>query len=122
MVKYLEVRPQNSIILLEDSGGGSVPNSIGSKLVVATESCVVIGCRAESDGSTKITIGTDGEVALQSLPIFEGRLSTPSKVLILSTVDGTRLFERSVPQSFTNLRVWANDPNEPDEIVVGITG
>jgi hypothetical protein len=81
---------------------------------------VAIGCRAEMDGTTKITLGTSPEVDPGQSPVFEGMLKTPSHQIVVRTVRGETILGASVPTRQTRIRIWIDRPTEPDSVVIGI--
>lgn len=116
----MRISPPNSLVLVTDSRGGEILASMNQSLISATDSCIAVGCRAEDDGETDIFLGTCSSVDPGERPIFEGQLSTPSRRIAVKTVLGATLVEASVSGTTTTVRIWANDPKEPDKIIVGI--
>ena len=117
-----KLAPPNSIVLLEDKGGGDIPESVGDSLVVATKSCVAIGCKAEDDGETEITLGNEYPDTLNLYPAFEGRLPTPSGVLCVRSVYGDNILELRTATAETQVQVWVNHAKEPDRIYIMVGG
>jgi hypothetical protein len=113
------VAPRNSVVLVEDSCGGQVPDSMNHSVVAATDSCIAVGCRAEDDGDTEITLGDALSVGTDEEPIFVGLVRTPSRKLSIRTVDEISLLEVSVPSAETRVSIWVNDRSEPDRIAIG---
>lgn len=120
MAASMRLAPPHSVVLIEDSIGGEIPTSMKRSLIVATDSCIAVGCRAEDDGETEIELGQCSSVDTGAQPEFEGLLSTPSRKLVVRTVQGVTLLEMPVQSAETKLRIWVNDPSEPDRIAVGI--
>jgi hypothetical protein len=120
MTTSMRIAPPNSVVLIEDSNGGEIPASMNQSLIAATNSCIAVGCKAENDGKTEITLGPCDEVDTGERPAFEGSLQTPNRRVAVRTVHGVTLLEMLVPAAETTLRVWVNDPSEPDRIAVGI--
>lgn len=112
--------PPNSLVLIEDTCGGEIPDSMNQSLIAATDSCIAVGCRAEDDGETEIVLGDCNKVDTGEQPVFDGLLRTPSRNLVVRTVLGVTLLEIPVSETQTRLRIWANDPTEPDRIAIGI--
>lgn len=112
--------PPNSVVLVEDSSGGEVPVSMNQSLISSTDSCIAVGCRAEDDGETEIVLGYSGNVDTGEQPVFDGLLRTPSRKLVVRTVLGITLLEMPVSETETKLRIWVNDPTEPNQIAVGV--
>ena len=120
MKTSMRLVPPNSTVLVEDSSGGEIPASMNQSLITATDSCMAVGCMAEDDGETEITLGNCSSVDTGKQPQFEGLLRTPNRKLAVRTVHGVTLLEMPVPTTETRLRVWVNDPSEPDRIAVGV--
>lgn len=120
MTTSKRIAPPNSVLLIEDSNGGELPTSMNQSLIAATASCIAVGCRAEDDGETGISLGPCNEVDTGERPAFEGSLQTPNRKVVVRTVHGVTVLEMLVPSTETTLRVWVNDLREPDQIAVGI--
>jgi hypothetical protein len=121
MIKSEKLSPPNSLILIEDETGGIVPSSIGGSLIVSTGSCIVVGCRADADSDTEFTLGVSSKVNPGELPIFCGKLKTPTFKVVLRTVTGQAILELPVNQCETEICVWVNDIHEPDQVIVGVS-
>lgn len=120
MAAWLRVVPPNSLILVEDSNGGDIPTSMNRSLVAATNSCIAVGCRTEVDGETEINFEHCSNIDTGDQLEFEGLLQTPSRKIVVRTTHGVTLLEMPVAATETKLRIWANDPNEPDRLTIGI--
>ena len=120
MTTSTRIAPPNSVVLIEDSHGGAIPTSMNQSLIATTDSCIAVGCRAEDDGETEITLGPCDKVDTGERSVFEGTLRTPNRKVVIRTVHGVKLLEMAVPMTETTLKVWVNDPSEPDHIAVGI--
>ncbi len=120
MATSAKVAPPNSVVLVTDPSNGEIPRTLGGSLIAATSSCVAIGCRSEVDGETEFTLGTTREVDPGNRPAFEGELKTPSRKIAVRSVLGQTILEAPVQQEQTTIRVWLNDPKEPDRVIVGI--
>ncbi len=121
MKEYLTTSPPNSLILVMDYAAGELPERITDELVVATKSCLAIGTLSAADGETRITLtdridGIDiGDLA------FDGVLATPNHELSVCNVKNERMITLLVPSERTRVKVFANDPVEPDDIVIFAT-
>jgi hypothetical protein len=112
--------PPNSLVLIEDPSGGNVPASMAGSLVASTMSCIAVGCKSEADGETEFRLGAVSEVDPGNRPVFQGALETPTRKVSLRTVLGHTILEMPVAGKRTMVRVWANNPKEPDKIIVGV--
>src|SRR5580698_11144109 len=93
------VAPPYSVVLISDSGGGKIPDVMRGRLIVATDSCVAVGCLSEVDGQTEFVLGASAEVNPGEPPTFEGKLGTPRRRLEISSVLGDSILITPVPQS-----------------------
>lgn len=112
------IAPQNSIIFISDpTQRVEVPADVGSTLVAVTSSCVSVGTLAEVDGETTVRLADsfadpEGEI------VFDGSVETPGRRIAVSDVLGNSILEMDVPSSLSRVTIWANDPMEPDLILV----
>ncbi len=120
MAPSVRATPRNSVVLVEDSNGGDVPTSVDRSLILSTDSCITIGCRAEDDGETEITLKHGSNIDTGDQLAFEGSLRTPSRKVVVRTTHNVTLLEISVVSTETKVRIWVNDPTEPDRITVGV--
>src|SRR5258708_4202695 len=109
----------NSLVLISDPKGGEIPDTMQGAVIASTSSCIAVGCRSEADGETEFTLGTIRQVDPGARPLFEGKLNTPSRKIAVRSVDGQTILETPVPRRQTTVRVWVNDPKEPDRVIVG---
>lgn len=110
--------PSNSLVLVMDSSIGEIPSSIGDALTASTSSCVAVGTLAEMDGETTITLTDSSEGIEPEGLVFDGVLLTPGKELSVCNVEDEKVLTIPVPSSETRVQIFANDINEPDNIVV----
>jgi hypothetical protein len=120
MVSSAKIAPPHSVVLVTDPGETAIPKSMRGSVIAATDSCIAIGCRAEVDGETEFTLGASRDVDPGDRPAFTGELKTPNRRLTVRTVLGRTILEASVSQAQTPIRIWLNDAEEPDRVVVGI--
>lgn len=119
MTRTVRVAPPNSLIFLCDEGGGVVPEFVANKLVLATSSAVSVGCLAEMDGETEITLGPTGDVDTRGLKVFDDVLETPTRRIVVETSEGEILLREDVSSDRVHVGIWVNRYVEPDKIVVG---
>lgn len=110
-----------SVVLVSDASGGDVPEYRREKLIVATDTCIAIGCRVDVDGETEIALGDLREVAQGGPPALEGTLSTPTRTVAIMTVEGEPVLEMRVTGDITGVTIWVDHPTEPDHVVVGLS-
>jgi hypothetical protein len=117
-MKTLSISPPNSLIMVMDFASGRVPKAMGDGLVSATDSCIAVGCLSEHDGATEIHLGQAHDVVPNDALVFDGYISTPTKKLSICSVMNEELLSAEVAGTKTHVRVFANDPMEPDRIFV----
>jgi hypothetical protein len=112
------------MILVVGSRCPDIPQSFGGAPIVATSSCIAIGCKAEVDGPTRFVLAYADEFTSAEEPAFVGQLEAPDGVVALETVYGDRIAEQRLASFAAEISVWTNDCSEPDEvtIVIACTG
>lgn len=120
MANSTKIAPPNSLILIEDPSGGQIPASMKGSLIASTDFCIAVGCRSDTDGETEFTLGKAHDVDPGDHPVFQGILKTPSLRITLKSVVGQTILEAPVSHRETMVRIWVNDPSEPDRVIVGV--
>jgi hypothetical protein len=120
LVLTKKVRPVNSLLFISDQDGGEPPTPVRGARLLSTSSCVSIGCYPEQDGPTELVLGDMADVDPAFDPVFDGELSTPSGTIMVSTATLERLLEARVSKTKTRVRIWINDPQWPDKVIVGV--
>jgi hypothetical protein len=85
-----------------------------------TPSCIAVGCLAFMDGETEVTLGASAEVDPGGIVAFDGLLDTSNRAVVVSTIEGETVLRANVTGARTRVRIWTNDPSEPDEVVIGL--
>jgi hypothetical protein len=112
------VAPPNSIIFIADpTRPCDVPVDTSAALVTATSTCICVGTLAEMNGETVIRLATTFETIVGNLA-FDGYLETPGLQVEVSDSGATTLLSMRVRSARTHVRVWVNDPSEPDVILI----
>lgn len=119
MSKTVKATPPNSLIFISDSNGGVGPEFVPGKPTLSTSSVISISCLAYMDGDTKITLRPASEVDPRREPAWDQLLETPSRKLVVSTIENDNMLSSDVPSVETRVRVWTNETMEPDNIVIG---
>lgn len=114
------VAPMNSLVFLSAPEGGEPPEPVRGAMVLATSSCISVGCYPEIDGPTEIVLGDVAEVDPGWPAEFTGDLSTSSRTVIVSDVMGDTLLRRDVPGDVTRITVWLSHPEWPEKVVIGL--
>jgi hypothetical protein len=120
MVQSAKIAVLNSLLFVRDSKIRHVPKIDGDSAVWSTASCVAVSCLPDCDGDTEVTLGVPQELGVNKAPLFDGRLITPSRRLIVETVLGQTILEASVPNPVTRVKIWTNGFRDSDKIVVGV--
>ncbi|MBM3529055.1 MAG: hypothetical protein FJX62_13280 [Alphaproteobacteria bacterium] len=120
MQRSTKISPPNSIVFVEDLKGGEPPNPIWGATILATPSCISVACYPEQDGPTEIALGNVPDVDPGFEPEFDGYLETPSRIVVVSTVDQKVVLDVPAPASKSRLRIWRNHPKWPTKVNIGL--
>jgi hypothetical protein len=114
------IAPPNSLVAIAEAPTDAVPMETeeGSG-IGATDVCIVVGCLAEMDGETRITLGPPALVGGGDGPVFDGFLDTPHHKVAVWTIEWEKVLEATVPTGRTRVRIWTNHASEPDKVHVG---
>jgi hypothetical protein len=119
VIRTIKAAPINSILFVSDPDGGSPPDPVWGAEILATDSCISIGCYPSMDRETTITLGRAADVDPGGAPIFDGMLETPNRALAVTTVDDETLLKEDVSGTRTRVRAWTNRPTMPDRVIIG---
>jgi len=117
------VAPPNSMIAIMDRTDPKIPLRMGGRPVAWTASCIVIGTRSEMDGATKIVLTDeieDDNLTSEMLPVFQGKLETPSCKLDVCTILNKVLLEIPTTSISTMVKVFTNREREPTFVIVSV--
>ena len=117
----ISVTAPNSLLLVTTSDQPEIPESMDGRLIAST-STTVVGTLSESDGQTVVwlTDETPDQESDGVQLVYEGKLEGDGgSVRVIDVCGKAYLKWGDVPESF-RLRIWANDPSEPDLVVVEI--
>jgi len=101
-----------------DSSGGDIPESMNGRSIVATDSCIAISCLCEMDGETEIVLCEAGDISPGKAPAFEAVIRTPSHEVTVMSVLIEPILVAPVSTERTNVRLWVNDAQEPDHVII----
>jgi hypothetical protein len=118
--KSVSVPVLNSLLFIRDKNIRSVPEIDGHSSVWSTPSCVAVSCLPDSDGETRIVIGSVEDVRQSSNPVFDARLVTPSGHVIVENALGERILEIRAPKLDTRVTVWTNGLRDTDMVTIGL--
>jgi hypothetical protein len=114
------VSPINSLLFLSDMDRGIPPEPVRGAAISASASCISFICFPEQDGLTEVVLGEAAEVGLASAPSFDGKLQTPHRMVVVSTVESHRVLATSVSETRTRVRIWLSHPQWPDKVIIGL--
>lgn len=120
MIEFARAAPPYSIVAVEDSSGGLPPELTGDSRLVANDSCIAVGTQYEADGETEFRLGNRGEVDPGRPPNLQGRLKTPSRIVVIRTVLGDTISQMPVLRTETTISIWVNHPTAPDLVIIGL--
>lgn len=103
----IKVAVQNGLILIRDSKARDIPGSVAQRHVASTPSCVAVTCQPDSEGETEIIFDQKVHRRRDLRLVFEGRLETPSRCIIVESVNG-ELMSKYVADASANLRIWTD--------------
>jgi len=107
-------------LFIEDAKGGKPPEPIWGAQIHSTPSCISFACFPEIDGPTEISIGPSAAIELGPLPVFDGLLETPSRVVIISGVEIPRVLSVDVPRAVTKARIWYSHLKWPEKVMIAL--
>jgi hypothetical protein len=120
MVLTKKVAPPYSLIFIADADGGVAPECSPPAPYWATSTCIAVGCLMSQDGDTEVSLGNAREVDPGARPIFDSFLETPNRKVNVETAEGELILQADVPTESTRVRIWTNELQEPDKIVIGL--
>lgn len=88
--------------------------------IISDGRIITVPCRYWLDGDTEIVIGPIEDVAKDGTLAFEGPISTPSKVLVVSNVEHDLLIEHAVSTETAQLSIWTDGQTYPGRVAIGI--
>jgi hypothetical protein len=111
----------NSLLFIRDANIKNLPIVDGNGSVWSTSTCVAVSCMPDCDGPTEIIIGdlSDVQHGAKKL-LFDARLETPSKSIVVETVLSQKILERNAPDTTTHVQIWTNGLRDSDKIVIGL--
>jgi hypothetical protein len=101
MITSKRISPPYSILFISDSNRPDSPEP-DERLISWNDSCITVRCLYEHDGDTTVSLGRTSELARSGVPAL------------------TTVLKEKVGSARTRVRIWTNDPVEPDEIVIGL--
>jgi hypothetical protein len=106
--KSVRIRVLNSLLVIRDELSQELPDIDRDGAVWSTASCVLVTCMPDSDGETHVTLGGVNEVGQDGTLIFDRRLETPSRRIVIDGVMEKKILQTDVRTSKTRMRIWTN--------------
>ncbi len=119
-IESARVAVPNGVLCVEDERGGTPPRPVRGANLLATSSCIFVACTIDSEGETEVVVGSADALDSKDIPLFDGSLETPSRVLTISTVEGTKILYAAVSSPSTRVKIWTNHPRWPDKVSIGL--
>lgn len=110
--------PHGVIFLGDRSAPLSIPDDTGAAIVTATSTCLAVWANPDTEGPTRIKIEENARPNGGHALVFEGELAVPTRCLAVTDSSGKVLMELPVHSAKPTLRVWVNDRNQPDSILI----
>jgi len=121
MFVQVRIAPSNSLIFISDSAKFWATDIVDATLIVANDKCISVGCLMWQDGETEVMMALVADFrARTAAPDFDGVIDTPSGTVMVSTVEHDVILTHAVATPRTRVRIWVNDPREPDEVLIGL--
>ena len=86
-IKKRDYDVENGIFFVSDVNGGRPPYPVTNERVQWTSSCINVHCMHEIDGTVTFTLAPFEDIAVPCELIFDGTVETPSRELMISSVD-----------------------------------
>jgi hypothetical protein len=118
--KSVRIRVLNSLLVIRDELSQELPDIDRNGAVWSTASCVLVTCMPDCDGETHVTLGGVNEVGQDGTLIFDRRLETPSKRIVIDGVMEEKILQTDVPTSKTRMRIWTNGLRDTDIVTIGL--
>lgn len=114
------VKVLNSLLYIKDARTKVFPDIMGRGAYWFVPSCVAVSCLPDCDGLTTITIGPASDVEVSGKLLFDSRLETPSRRIVVDTVLGKTILEHDVPHDVTRVKIWTNGFRDTDKVTIGL--
>jgi len=119
MSQTIKIAPPNSLLFISGPEGGQPLDFSFLKTIRWNATCIAVSCLPFIDGETEVTLGAAGEVDPGWSPAFDELLIAKGSIAV-STSERTTLLELPVTDDRTRVKIWTNDDEEPDKVIVGI--
>lgn len=117
------VRPEHSILFIEDRSGGEVPifkPEDYQNQACTTATTISFLLSGDPEFETEIVIGSRAEVDPGREPKFVKEIPTPSRLIRVVEVDDTEVFAVPVPNVTTRVSLWFSHPVWSAKVIIGL--
>ena len=113
--------PPNAILYLVDAEHFDPPDVDGHERLWRSESCIIIGCRADVDGPTEISVNAPGAPPPDLVMVGSFDQAVPSRRLVLTIVPDTVIHEMELERPAAHVEVWTDGAVDPAVVWLKIT-
>ena len=110
----------NSLLFIRDPTLDATPEIDEPSGVWSIPTCIAVGCLPDCEGTTEVTIGAGREFDGKGSLVFDGRLDTPSRIVLVETVLWQTVLEKPVAGVGTRVRIWTNGLQATDKVMIGL--
>ena len=110
----------NSLLFIRDSTLTDTPEIDGLSNVWSLPTCIAVSCLPDCEGTTEVMIGAGREFDGKGSLVFDGRLDTPSRIVLVETVLWQTVLEKPVAGVGTRVRIWTNGLQATDKVMIGL--
>lgn len=100
--------PPNGLPYLMDAEHFDPPDVDGYERLWRSESCIIIGCRADVDGPTEIRVNAPGAPPPDLVMVGSFDQTVPSRRLVLMTVPDDVIHEMDLQEPAAHVEVWTD--------------
>lgn len=120
ILQHRTVAPEYNSFYIAGRRGVNVPIDFDHGFIASSSECITVPCLYWNEGDTSITLGRTSDLDRVDPPRFEGDLQTPQRRVLLFDANMPEIMSMVVPGAVTRIRIWTNDPREPDEVTIGV--
>lgn len=95
-----------------------VPASMDGRPFAINRQCINIGTRMWQDAEIRIEMGRHADFEYLSPPKINALIKTPAREVVLFDANHPELMRLDVEIGYTRIRVFTDQPTEPDHVVV----
>ncbi|MBX3519051.1 MAG: hypothetical protein KF835_03430 [Xanthobacteraceae bacterium] len=119
MSQTIRIAPPHSLLFISGPEDDQPIDFSFMKTIRWNSTCVAVSCLPFIDGETEVTLGAAKEVDPGWAPAFDDIVIAQGSIVV-STSERTTLLEVPITGDQTRVKVWINEDEEPDRVIVGI--